>query len=208
MAAAVLASLAAAALAAETFAGTAAAVLASLAALGSGGQSISGAATALLRSLAAAANGEIPVPSWAVAVLGRSGSRAILGGNESGASINIGSSKAVIGALEADLDMVVGDLLPLLDATLIGADGVTPVDLSTATSITFSMRIWDDSQTAIGGPCTPVGNPTAGVVRYAWQPGDTAMAGEYNCEWVVVFPAGPMTIPGRRAKQIRIRPHI
>lgn len=111
-------------------------------------------------------------------------------------------------SFETDFPMVVGDLLPVLRVTLIGADGVTPLDLTTAISITFSMRLNDDSSPAVGGACTPVGNPTTGVVDYPWKAGDTDIGGEYDIEWIVVYPAGPMTVPPRCPERIRIREHV
>lgn len=66
-----------------------------------------------------------------------------------------------------------GDLDPPLRLSLKQADG-TPIDLTGAT-VTFRYRNRKRTRTG-GGAMTVVGLPTAGVVQYAWQTGDTATA--------------------------------
>lgn len=89
-----------------------------------------------------------------------------------------------------------GNLLPTLRVQCLDGDG-EPVDLTTATAQTFSMRLAETGVVKItGGACTVVSS-TAGTVDYAWSGTDTNTAGDYEGEVTVTFAAGKAsTFPG------------
>jgi hypothetical protein len=79
-----------------------------------------------------------------------------------------------------------GDTAPLLTATLVGTDGVTPQPLTGAT-VTFSMKVTNTSTLIVTrGVCTLVDAPN-GKVKYAWLAADTATAGTFDGEFEVTF---------------------
>ncbi len=77
-----------------------------------------------------------------------------------------------------------GDTLPVITATLTGADG-NPIDL-TGASVKFNMRR-RSTPVIDHGTCTIVGAATDGVVSYAWTAEDTANDGEYRAEFEITF---------------------
>ena len=78
-----------------------------------------------------------------------------------------------------------GDRLPVLDATLQNRSG-TPIDLTTAVSVTF--RMWQRGATsfAVNAAATIV-VAANGTVRYSWGASDTLVIGRYLAEFVITF---------------------
>lgn len=92
-------------------------------------------------------------------------------------------------------EMKANDTLPVIEANL-GYDDDTVPPLGTAQHVTFIMRK-TKSGTAQLVAAAEVVDAATGHVRYAWEPGDTAVPGEYDAEWEVVFAdGGKQTFPG------------
>ena len=87
-----------------------------------------------------------------------------------------------------------GDTQDPLRATIYQEDGVTPVDLTGAT-VTFSMKTDLGAELVAAGVAVVENPPTAGVVRYDWQTGDTDVAGEHVARFKVTVPAGVFSAP-------------
>lgn len=81
--------------------------------------------------------------------------------------------------------MVQGDLSPDFVVTLRNGSG--PQNL-TGCTIQFRMK-GQQTKTIVTGNCTIDGDPTLGVVRYAWAAGQTAIPDRYLPEFVVTFPS-------------------
>lgn len=98
----------------------------------------------------------------------------------------------------------VGDRLPVLAVTLLGPDG-NPVDLTTATGVTFRMTAEGAAEpTVAAGACT-IASATGGRVEYAWAAVDVDTAGNYNGEFVVAWTGGKQqTVPNEGTFRIRI----
>lgn len=77
------------------------------------------------------------------------------------------------------------DTAPPLTATLTGADG-SPQVLTGAT-VRFSMRPAHSLTPVISRASCAIVDAAAGTVRYAWQAGDTAVAGRFLAEFEVTF---------------------
>ena len=92
----------------------------------------------------------------------------------------------------ADFIIKQGDLEPELSVTLIGADGA-PADLTTASSVrlrfatTAGVELWVREAEVVDAP--------TGRVAYAWQAGDTDVAGSFYAEFVVDWAGRPQTYP-------------
>lgn len=78
-------------------------------------------------------------------------------------------------------------LRPSLSATLINPDG-SRANLTGAT-VSFRMRYFPSRRTAIADQPAVVVSAPEGRVRYDWQPGETAVAAEFEA-WFVVDHAG------------------
>src|SRR6185369_14948670 len=87
--------------------------------------------------------------------------------------------------LMADLTIKSGDTAPPVGAQLFYKDG-SPLDL-TGCTVWFVMRKVGASVNAVNSRAN-VKDPTSGYVSYDWQSTDTAVPGEYNAGWRIVFP--------------------
>jgi hypothetical protein len=81
----------------------------------------------------------------------------------------------------------VGDTAPAIRSTLLRADG-TPADLSTALGVTFVMSLEGAAVPKVDAAADIIGDPSDGVVEYAWAAADVDTAAEYLNEWVVEWP--------------------
>jgi hypothetical protein len=84
-----------------------------------------------------------------------------------------------------------GDRLPSLEFQLF--NGSSPVDLSAASAVVFTMRHQRTGH-VVTGPLTMV-NSVTGRVRYDWAAGDTDVAGAYTPRAVATFGGLLMTFP-------------
>lgn len=87
----------------------------------------------------------------------------------------------------------VGSTRPAYVANLLDDFGLSsqkPLDLTSATSVTFEMRIQGSSSTpSVSGVMTVV-NATQGQVQYTWITGDTSTAGTYDVEFKILWSDG------------------
>ena len=105
-----------------------------------------------------------------------------------------------------DFRLKVGDLEPSLVATLLYQDGSVPA-LDTAVSISF--RFATTAGVELFSRAANLTNATTGAVSYAWQTGDTAIAGEYYGEFSIVWSAGrSQTYPSSGYLLILIEPKL
>lgn len=105
----------------------------------------------------------------------------------------------------ADFMIKRGDTLPEFERTLTDASGA--VDLSGA-SVAFRMASRDSGTTVVDRSATIVSAST-GIVKYAWQAGDTATAGTYSAEFRVTFGDGRiLTFPNVGTMSVEIAPNI
>lgn len=100
------------------------------------------------------------------------------------------------------MSMKQGDTLPELIVQLLGSAG-TPLDLTTATSVTFKMRT--SAGVILVQRAAVVETAAEGRVRFIWQVGDTDVIGNHDVEWTIVFPgAKEVTIPNKGYDTIHI----
>lgn len=86
-----------------------------------------------------------------------------------------------------------GDRAPTLRVTCKDASGAA-VDLTNATSVTFTMRNASDGTVKINAAAGTFVNPrTSGVVDYAWGATDTNTVGTYNGKFTVTWADGTKT---------------
>src|ERR1044072_2092533 len=83
------------------------------------------------------------------------------------------------------------DLRPYLDAQFFEPDGVTPLDLTSATAVFMVCRL---KGTAPADPpkfkkeCDIAAPPTSGVVQYRWEDTDTDTVGQFEYEFEIQWP--------------------
>lgn len=91
----------------------------------------------------------------------------------------------------ADFNIKVGDRLPALPLTLIGADG-EPLNITDATSV--RVRMWIPHRPGARAyvvDAVPVTVDAAtGSLRYDWAAGDTDVCGEYAVDVLVTWSGG------------------
>jgi hypothetical protein len=80
-----------------------------------------------------------------------------------------------------------GDRLPVIEATLAGADGAA--DLTGAT-VKFLMRSKGAGATVLVDAAATVVGAALGTVLYDWAEGDTDTTGTHQAEWEVTFASG------------------
>lgn len=80
-----------------------------------------------------------------------------------------------------------GDTYPPIQATLSDASG-SAINL-TGASVLFKMRLRDTGAIIVSAAATIV-TAASGIVSYAWDAADTAVAGEYLAEWEVTLSSG------------------
>lgn len=104
---------------------------------------------------------------------------------------------------QPDVTMAQGDTLPMFSATLADANG--PVDLASATAITISATgpqgiVFTDRACTLGSGI--------GTVSYAWQAGDTAVAGWYQLQVKVAFGASVQHFPTAAPLIMEVAPSL
>jgi hypothetical protein len=87
----------------------------------------------------------------------------------------------------ADFAIKAHDRLPSIQATF--TSGGIPVDLTTATGVTFIMKSTQGNTVKVNAAATVV-TPASGVVRYDWIAADTDTPGSYQAEWQVTWTGG------------------
>lgn len=104
----------------------------------------------------------------------------------------------------ADVTLVQGDTGPSINGTLKVTRTQNPLDLTNADVVRFQMRQDNDRRYTVDEAADVV-DPDAGTVRYDWQEGDLAVAGDYICQWEITWSDGtiqttepPNTITVRR----------
>ena len=88
------------------------------------------------------------------------------------------------------------DTWPIVVVTLANRVGgiKVPMDLTDAESVTFQARSSDEA-VRITGPCV-VEDASEGQVSYAWEDGDTSIAGHYYVEFEIDWGLGRIeTVP-------------
>lgn len=108
--------------------------------------------------------------------------------------------------MAADLTIRQGTTLPAYTATVTDQTGA-PLNLTTATSVTFVMRQLQTAAPAVKAAMTVV-NAAAGQVQYSWQATDTAVPGLYMAEIQVVLPGGTYTFPNVGYQSIEMTPSL
>lgn len=80
-----------------------------------------------------------------------------------------------------------------------------PLDLATnSPSVYFTMKNSSTGALSISAnPCSIL-IPEQGIVRYTWQVGDTAVAGDFSGEFEVVYSYGKFTVPTEKTFTILI----
>lgn len=110
-------------------------------------------------------------------------------------------------AQDFDFQIGRGDTLFPFDAVLRDANG-DPIDLSLATRVDFHLgrrRGQGEALAALAVDAeAQVLDAPAGLVRYAWQDGDTDVAGRFLADWMVTFPSGRLTVPNGQKQVVLI----
>ena len=86
-----------------------------------------------------------------------------------------------------------GDTVPLR-VTLEWEDG-TAIDLSSATSVNFVMKLWRETTADVDSACVVI-DASGGIVEYRWDTDETDVVGLYGIEFVIVYSDGTIyTVP-------------
>lgn len=86
-----------------------------------------------------------------------------------------------------------GDTVPLR-VTLEWEDG-TAIDLSSATSVNFVMKLWRETTSDVDAVCVVI-DASNGIVEYQWVAGETDVVGLYGIEFVITYSDGTIyTVP-------------
>lgn len=85
--------------------------------------------------------------------------------------------------------LVQTDTAPTLTATLTDDETGAPLNLTTATSVTFQLRRVTDRRFLINAACSIV-SAAAGTVEYTLQPTDLDFAGECQARFLVLWNDG------------------
>lgn len=88
----------------------------------------------------------------------------------------------------SDLTFVQSDDAPSVSGILTDAAGVA-INLTTATSVRFQMRLLTDYRFTVDALATVV-SPATGSVRYDWAAGDLVTAGDYEMRWRILWGDG------------------
>jgi len=105
----------------------------------------------------------------------------------------------------ADFTMKAHDRRPSIQAALTVAG--EPVDLTLATGVKFIMTRAVDGVVVVSRAAVIV-SAAGGVVRYDWQAIDTAVPGDYEAEWEVMYATGKQTFPTLTYHTIEILPDL
>ena len=87
--------------------------------------------------------------------------------------------------MTSSVTMVQGDTAPSVFGALTDSDG-QPIDL-TGCTVRFQMRQTIDRRFVVNAVAV-LTNASTGMVRYDWQDGDLAVAGDYEVRWQIIFP--------------------
>lgn len=90
----------------------------------------------------------------------------------------------------ADFEIKAHDQLPSIRAQLLNADDESPIDLTNAQSVEFIMTTAVGAVPKVNAVAVIEAPKTSGIVRYDWQPVDTALPGQYLGEWEVTWIGG------------------
>lgn len=82
------------------------------------------------------------------------------------------------------------DRLPALTATLQSGNPASPVDLTTATAVTFTLTSVATGAVVVNAQAATIVNAKLGQVSYAWGANDLATAGSYKGEFKVTWAGG------------------
>lgn len=72
-----------------------------------------------------------------------------------------------------------------LRVTLEWEDG-TAIDLSSAASVNFVMKLWRETTPDVDSACVIV-DASNGIVEYQWSAGETDVVGLYGIEFVITY---------------------
>ena len=99
------------------------------------------------------------------------------------------------------------DNSPGVSATLKDADGAA-INLSGCT-VVFNMRLKKTGAIKVDEGTVTIVSATDGTVRYDWQTGDTATAGEYYIEWQITDGSGNVqTVPTNGFDELEVYEEI
>jgi len=102
------------------------------------------------------------------------------------------------------ITVVEGDFGYKLEIQIVEADGVTPVDLSTAEEVRFRAQYKDETTLQFDRACSII-DPTNGIVHFLVEEGDFDRDGELVAEVRVRYYDREVTAPGII---IRVRPRL